>query len=178
VVLQQAHTLWAEQDVTSRKMVTDTHREWARYAKMMGWLEALPEWVNAALLIGDKVRDLRPCKYCGTQQASATVYFCPKCNAPYDPFKAFMDGLNVPIGFLETLEGEELDIVVRKLQERKSKFASFSPEPNPPAPLPPAITSAPATQAPAAPKQPTKAEKAAAAKAAKQQPAAGEEPKE
>lgn len=181
VVIQQAHTLWAEQDVTSRKMVTDTHRAWARYAQTMGWLEALPEWVNAALLIGDKVRELRPCKYCGTQQASSTVYFCTKCNAPYDPFKAFMDGLNVPIGFLETLEGEELDIVVRKLQERKSKFSNevrSAAEP-----LPAHVTTAPALNPTHTDQQKpqTKAEKAAA-KAAKATtaapaPAAGEEQK-
>lgn len=173
VVLQQAHTLWAEQDVTSRKMVTDTHREWARYAKMMGWLEALPEWVNAALLIGDKVRELKACSYCGTQQNSDQVYFCPKCNAPYDAFKAFMAGRAVPQAYLELLEGEELEIVLRKLAERKQRFSGVAAEP---APLPPAITTAPA-----APKPQTKAEKAAAKAAAQQQatpPADGEENKE
>jgi len=145
VVIQQAHTLWAEQDVASRKMVTDTHREWARWAKAMGYLEQLPEWVNAKLILGDSIAELRVCRYCGTQQSSAIVFFCPKCNAPYDPYKAFMAGLHVPQGFLETLEGEELEAVLRTMQERKSRFATLGPQepPTPPAAMAPAIGTEP-----------------------------------
>ena len=123
LIVQTAHTLWAEQDVNSRKMVTDTHREWARFAVMMGYLSGLPEWVNAKLILGGDITDLRVCRYCGTQQVSAHVYFCPKCNAPYDPYKAFVDGLFVPQGYLETLSGAELDMVV----ESSASAGSGSP---------------------------------------------------
>jgi len=123
VILQSAHSLWAEQDVASRKMVTDTHREWARWALSMGYLQQLPEWVNAKLVLGADITELRVCRYCGTQQANETVYFCHKCNAPFNPFKAFMDGLAVPESYLMTLEGDELEAVLRTLEERKRRFA-------------------------------------------------------
>lgn len=122
VILQKAHTLWAEQDVASRKMVTGTDRDWARWAVGMGYLAALPEWVNAKLILGGDIAELRTCKYCGTQQPNATVYFCQKCNAPYNAFKAFMDGLHVPEGYLMTLEGDELEAVLRTLDARKKRF--------------------------------------------------------
>lgn len=161
MILQQAHTLWAEQDVTSRKMVTDTHREWARFAVSMGYLPNLPEWVNAKLELGASVADLRTCSYCGSQQANASVYFCPKCNAPYDAFKAFQAGRHVPEGYLMMLEGEELEIVLRTLQEKKSRFAALTQGQTtaPAAPLPPQVTTAPKPQ--------TAAEKKAAKDAAK-----------
>ena len=144
LIVQTAHTLWAEQDVNSRKMVTDTHREWARFAVMMGYLSGLPEWVNAKLILGGDITDLRVCRYCGTQQVSAHVYFCPKCNAPYDPYQAFVDGLFVPQGYLETLSGAELDMVVKIQRERRERFAGTVPEPEPPPPL--ATGGAPVTQ--------------------------------
>lgn len=159
VVLQQGHTLWAEQDITSRKMVTDTHREWARFALAMGYLASLPEWVNAKLELTDKVTELRTCSYCGTQQQNATIYFCPKCNAPYDAFKAFMAGRHVPEGYLMMLEGEELEIVLRSLQEKKSRFANLGAAPAS-EPLPPQV----ATAAP--PAELTPQQKAAATRAA------------
>lgn len=126
VVLQQAHGYWSEQDPSSRKMITDTHRDWARYAKDMGYLLGeLPEWVTAKLDTTTAMKDLVPCPQCGTQQPNASTWFCRSCNAPYDTFKAFMAGKVVPQAFLELLEGDELKQVQAKLAERANKFVRF-----------------------------------------------------
>lgn len=135
IVLQKAHSLWAEQDIVSRKMVTDTDREWARYAHLMGYIPSLPEWVNSKIVIGEGIADLKVCSYCGKQQVNPEIYFCPGCNAPFDAFKAFMAGRHVPEGFLMMLEGDELEIVLRKLEEKKHRFSALNQAPAPPAPI-------------------------------------------
>ena len=126
VMLQQAHGYWSEQDPNSRKMITDTHRDWARYAKQMEYLATLPEWVTAKLDTKASMADLVPCPQCGTQQPNANTWFCRTCNAPYDTFKAFMAGKVVPQVYLELLEGEELQLVQQKLAERRAKFVEFT----------------------------------------------------
>lgn len=134
VMIQQAHALWAEQDVNSRKMVTDTHREWARYAVAMYWMKELPEWVTQKISASGPITELVKCKYCGTQQPSADVLFCKACpnNAPYDAYKAFKwrgphgERVVVPQVYLEMLEGEQLEDVLADLQERAARRARFA----------------------------------------------------
>ena len=133
IIIQQAHALWAEQDVTSRKMVTDTHREWARYAVKMFWMKELPEWVTHKLSASGPMTDLVKCRYCGSQQLSPDVLFCKACNnnAPFDVYKAFKwrgpngERVVVPEMYLETLEGEQLEEVLAELAERATKRARF-----------------------------------------------------
>jgi hypothetical protein len=153
IVLQQAHGFWSDQDPASRKMITDTHRDWARYAKDMNYLNSLPEWVTAKLDTATSMADLLPCPQCGTQQPNLSTWFCRTCNAPYNAFKAFMAGKVVPQVYLELLEGEELELVQQKLAERKAKFADFAPAPA-------------ATAAAAAPKGKTSRAKTSRAKTA------------
>lgn len=123
--IQSAHALATEEDENARKMVTDTHREWARYAVKMYWMRELPEWVTSRITAAGPIKQLVRCRYCGTGQTNPDNYFCAKCNAPYDAYKAFKAGLVVPQMYLEALQGEELEEVVQELRERKSRFSSL-----------------------------------------------------
>jgi hypothetical protein len=121
VIIQQADALWNEQDIVSRKMVTNTHRDWDRFAVKMGWKEKLQEWTTAKLAVTGEMKTLLPCPQCGTQQPSPDAYFCRNCNAPYDAFDAFMAGKVVPMAFLEVLPEEKLEEVLAVMEERRAR---------------------------------------------------------
>jgi hypothetical protein len=159
VMMQQAHTWFTDEDVNSRRLITDTHRDWARFAHENGYLEGnLPEWVSARLALSSEVRQLMTCKYCGNQQQNPKIFFCKVCRAPYDAFKAYTAGLHVADAYLQMLEGEELETVLRLQQERKRKFtAAAAPSDDEPDPAP---------ADPLATARAAKAAKAAAKKAA------------
>jgi hypothetical protein len=151
VIMQQAHTWHMDEDVNSRKMITDTHRDWARFALKLGYLQSLPEWVSAKLALTSEVAHLVKCEYCGIQQPSSDVYFCRGCHAPYDAFKAFMAGKAVAESYLDLLPDEQYAEVQKVKNERLQRSGKVPP-----------------VQAEAAPDKPlTAAERKAAEKAAK-----------
>jgi hypothetical protein len=122
VIIQQAHALWTEDDPTSRKMITDTHRDWARYALEKGWIEQLPEWVSAKLALGQPgaTSKLAVCRYCGEQQKRGEVYFC-KQGHPFDVLAALRAGVVVGEMYVEALEGEDLEQALTIIGERKDR---------------------------------------------------------
>lgn len=120
--VQVAHSLHITNDPMQQASITDTMREWARYAVSHYWMKELPEWVKARITAAGVPMSLVRCKECGTQQPSPEVFKCPKCAAPYDPFKAFMAGVVVPQAYLELLEGDELETVQREIERRRAKF--------------------------------------------------------
>lgn len=124
VVIQQAHSLWVEENPESRKMITDTHREWARYAESKGWLPGgLPEWVSARLITGGaSVSSLMACPYCGEQQKHANVHFC-KQGHPFDVVKALKAGLAVPQQYIDVLTDEAYEQAQQILGERQKRAA-------------------------------------------------------
>lgn len=130
VILQQAHTWFMDEDTNSRKMITDTHREWARYAKDKGYLVTLPEWVTARLATAEHVGTLVVCPYCGQQQPKPDIYFC-KNGHPFDTYKAFMAGLAVGDAYIEMLNGEQLEEVLRIRAERRARMRGDTPSPEP-----------------------------------------------
>lgn len=121
--IQSAHALWSEEDENARKMLTDTHREWARYAVKMYWMRELPEWVTSRITAAGPITLLVKCGYCGAQQQQPDNLFCGKCNAPYDAYRAFKAGKVVPQMYLEMLEGDELAEVAKELRERRARFS-------------------------------------------------------
>lgn len=133
LILQQAHNFFVDDDPQSRRMITDTHRDWARFAHSIGHLAKLPEWVSARLSLGEGVRDLVTCAYCGKQQANPNIYFCPGCHAPYDAYAAYMAGLVVPDAYLEALEGEQLKQVMMEREKRRARFSGTKKAKNSPA---------------------------------------------
>ena len=129
VILQQADAIWAEGG-DLRKMVTDTHRNWDRFAVKMGWKEKLQEWTTAKLSVTGVMKTLLPCPQCGAQQPSVEAYFCQKCNAPYDAYAAFMANKVVPDAFLELLPPEQLDEVMEIKKRRKAQMAKYASKPS------------------------------------------------
>lgn len=129
VILQQAHSFFTSGDDTQKKMVTDTHRDWDRYAVKMAWKPGLSEFTTAKMVVTDKILDLRTCAYCGTQQPNPDVHFCKQCNAPYDAFAAYMKGLHVPQQYLELLPDEQLDIVLKRRDKIQKRFAPKAEKP-------------------------------------------------
>ena len=128
VIIQQADALWNEQDIVSRKMVTNTMRDWDRFAVKMGWKEKLQEWTTAKLAVTGEMKTLLPCPQCGTQQPSEDAYFCRNCNAPYDAFVAFMANKVVPDMYLELLPDDQLEQVMKIKKARAKKMAKFAPK--------------------------------------------------
>lgn len=137
--VQVAHSLHVTNDPMQQASITNTMRDWARYAVAKFWMKDLPEWVKANITATGPVLSLVRCKGCGTQQPNDDVYMCKGCNAPYDTYKAFKAGVLVPQGYLDMLEGEELDEVRKTLEERRNKFKGTKPskqsETTPPPPV-------------------------------------------
>ena len=123
IMIQLAHSLWVEENPESRKMITDTHREWARYAESKGWLPGgLPEWVSARLITGGSpaINTLMACPYCGEQQKHANVHFC-KQGHPFDVIKALKAGLAVPDQYIDVLTDDAYEEAQRILGERRKR---------------------------------------------------------
>lgn len=128
VVIQKAHSLWTTNNSEEQKMITDTDREWDRWAVNMGFAESLAAWVTAKIVVGGAVVDLPKCRYCQKQAVDAGALFCPGCNAPYDAYAAFKAGLVVPEQYLELLEGKQLEEVRRTLAARRGRLQTSPQE--------------------------------------------------
>ena len=125
IMIQLAHSLWVEENPESRKMITDTHREWARYAESKGWLPGgLPEWVSARLITGSSptIAQLSACPYCGEQQKHVNVHFC-KQGHPFDVIKALKAGLAVPEQYIDVLADDAYEQAQQILEERRQRSA-------------------------------------------------------
>lgn len=120
VVIQNAHALFLTGDEVQRQMITNTDREWARFARHMGYLDNDPEWLTAKLSIAGEIKNLKVCPYCGAQQKRPDIHFCPQ-NHPYDAYATFKAGLVVPEAYLEVLPEEQLDEVRAIQAERKAR---------------------------------------------------------
>lgn len=119
-IIQNAHTLWSTNEPAQQAMITNTDRDWARFAHDMRYgLTDLPAWVTTKLRIGSKgVGELRKCPYCQKQAQDPGALFCHGCNAPYDAYAAFMAGRVVPMGYLELLPDEQFEEVAKILEQR------------------------------------------------------------
>lgn len=119
--LQEAQALF-DGAPDERKNITGVHRTWGQYAVDMGWRTTPPLWMTEEL--GQDVEQVK-CRYCHATSEQAGAHFCTSCNAPYDPFKAFMAGLHVPPSYLMLLEGDERKQVLETLKKRREGFEEF-----------------------------------------------------
>lgn len=110
-----------DQDETERKNITAPMRAWAQFSVDMGWKQNTPPWMNAMLDSEES------CKGCGRGKKKTGAHFC-ECGRPFDPFKAFMAGENVPESYLFSLKGKELDTVLEELGKREALKAKFRPK--------------------------------------------------
>lgn len=110
--------------------ISDTDRVWYRWMIDLGWAKrpTLGEksWLNEYLVTSgeeSKVDSrLRKCQACKATEPEVDTPFCPKCAAPINTFKTFMDGFPVADAWLQTLRGEEREVAMVEYKLRKQGF--------------------------------------------------------
>lgn len=112
------------------KDISEVDRVWYRWAINMGFAKApgkdAKTWLTEYMtLVGADTRtsgNQRKCQSCRTPEPEPGTPFCPKCSAPINTFKTFMDGFPVPEAWLMALRGDEREIVLAELKLRKEGF--------------------------------------------------------
>lgn len=107
-----------------RNQLSNYHRIWHNFALEHAYIEQALPWATERLKDSPKIQAVY-CPDCRTKQADPTQYFCRECNAPFDAFKAFMDGKQVSPDRLAVYdeESEEWKAIVKETLRRKAKIA-------------------------------------------------------
>jgi hypothetical protein len=139
-IITRGQQKWQGTD-DDRKDISASDRVWYRWAIKLGYTAAPKPgertWLNDLLSINAGLPNheevaaskLRKCPACRTREPEQDTPFCPKCNAPMDVFQTFMGvpergilGVPVPEAWLQTLRGEQREIVLEELRIRSEGF--------------------------------------------------------
>lgn len=120
--VQLAHQLWTTNDPAQQAMITETQRDWARFAVAMSYgLDVLPAWVTARLNVTGPVQKLAKCRYCQAHAKDPEAMFCHNCNAPYEVLAALRAGLHVPDQYVELLSDDDFAEAEKILKARRKR---------------------------------------------------------
>jgi hypothetical protein len=120
--ISEGHGFATAQAQAERNQLNNDHRVWHNYALEMGYIEKALFWATERLIDKPSVQAIF-CPDCHERQTHADQWFCPNCNSPFDPLKAFLAGKVVSPDRLAVYEGEEWDMIAKEHARRQAKIA-------------------------------------------------------
>lgn len=126
-VIAEGHRFYNSPAPEEQKQRTEYHTLWHNWALERGYKSEPEEWASERLSDSPTNKAVH-CPSCKTRQNAPDQHFCSNCNAPFDAFKSYMEGMPVPEVWLTRYEGEQWEKIVAETKRRKEKAALLSGE--------------------------------------------------
>lgn len=122
--IAEGHSYATAQSDIQRNQLNGDHVIWHNFALECGYIEEPYDWATKKLVASPSKQAVF-CPDCHNKQSDPDQYFCSNCNAPFDPFKAFMAGKVVSPDLLAMYDedSEEWQAIIKESKRRKRRIA-------------------------------------------------------